>query len=100
MKTRRVARTLGGLPVQRALPANALLFFGFRLDDSELKALIAIANPPNLDQAINPEDPQKGFPAVDVAGEKDRALKGLSAAGFTKITTLATAPSGTAPPTR
>lgn len=66
---------------------------------TELKALIAIANPPHLDQAINPEDPSKGLPPVDVPGEKDRAVKGLSAAGFAKITTLAAAPSGTAAPT-
>jgi len=66
---------------------------------TELKALIAIANPPNLDQAINPEDPSKGLPPVDVPGEKDRAVKGLNGAGFTTITTLAAAPSGTAAPT-
>ena len=66
---------------------------------TELKALIAIANPPHLDRAINPEDPSKGLPPVDVAGEKDRAMKGLKAAGFAAITTLAAAPSGTAPAT-
>jgi hypothetical protein len=66
---------------------------------TELKALLAIANPPHLDQACNPEDPSKGLPPVDVAGEKDRAMKGLKAAGFATITTLAAAPTGTAPAT-
>ena len=66
---------------------------------TELKALIVIANPPNLDQAINPEDPQKSLPPVDVPGEKDRAVKGLSAAGFAKVTVLAAEPNGAAPAT-
>jgi hypothetical protein len=66
---------------------------------TELKALIAIANPPHLDQAKNPEDPSKGLPPVDVAGEKERALKGFSSAGFATITTLAAAPDGIAPAT-
>ena len=60
----------------------------------ELKALVAIANPPHLDQAINPEDPSQGLPPVDVPNEKLRAETGLKAAGFT-VTTLASPPFGT-----
>ena len=56
-------------------------------------ALIAIANPPHLDRAINPEDPKQGLPAVDVANEKALAEKGLKAAGF-DVTTVAAAPYG------
>ena len=62
---------------------------------SEPRALIAIANPPNLDQAINPENPEKGLAAVDVKSEKERAETGLTAAGFA-ITTLASPPFGSA----
>ena len=65
---------------------------------TDLKALIAIANPPNLDQAINPEDPTKGLPPVDVANEKLRAETGLKAAGFA-VTTLASPPFGSLPAT-
>src|SRR5712692_1631882 len=50
------------------------------------KALIAIANPSHLDQAINPEDPSKGLAQVDVANEKLRAESGLSNAGFSVTT--------------
>ena len=65
---------------------------------NDLTALIAIANPPNLDQAINPEDPSKGLPPVDVANEKLRAEIGLKAAGFA-VTTLASPPFGILPAT-
>jgi len=61
---------------------------------TSLKALIAIANPANLDQAINPEDPQKGLAPIDVPNEKLRAETGLKAAGF-ECTTLASPPNGT-----
>lgn len=61
---------------------------------TQLKALIAIANPPNLDQAINPENPQVGLTPLDVKNEKLRAEKGLSGAGFA-VTTLASPPYGT-----
>jgi hypothetical protein len=57
------------------------------------KALIAIANPSHLDQAINPEDPSQGLAQVDVPNEKLRAESGFSTAGFS-VTTLASPPSG------
>ncbi len=61
---------------------------------SQLKALIAIANPPNLNQAINPENLQAGLPPVDVKNEKLRAETGLKGAGFA-VNTLASPPNGT-----
>lgn len=65
---------------------------------TEPKALIAIANPSHLDQAINPEDPEKGLAAVDVKSEKQRAETGLTGAGFA-VTTLASPPFGNVPAT-
>lgn len=61
---------------------------------TDLKALVAIANPSHLEQAINPEDPSKGLAPVDVQNEKLRAETGLKAAGFA-VTTLASPPFGT-----
>jgi hypothetical protein len=63
-----------------------------------LRALIAIANPPNLDQAIDPENPEKGLAPVDVANEKARAESGLRGAGMATVT-LASPPHGAAPAT-
>ncbi len=65
---------------------------------TEPRALVAIANPPHLDQAINPEDPAKGLAPVDVKGEKLRAETGLTGAGFA-VTTFASPPFGTIPAT-
>ncbi len=65
---------------------------------AQLKALIAIASPPNLDQAINPEDPNTGLAPIDVPGEKLRAETGLKAAGF-NVLTLAAPPNGSRPAT-
>lgn len=65
---------------------------------NDLTALVAIANPPHLDQAINPEDPDKGLAPVDVVNEKSRAENGLRSAGFA-VTTLASPPFGTKPAT-
>jgi len=65
---------------------------------AQLKALIAIASPPNLSQAINPEDPTIGLAPIDVPGEKQRAETGLKAAGF-DVLTLAAPPNGSRPAT-
>jgi hypothetical protein len=59
------------------------------------KALIAIANP-HLASSIDPEDPSKALPPVDVPNEKLRAESGLNNAGFS-VTTLASPPNGTVP---
>lgn len=61
---------------------------------TQLKALVAIANPPNLDRAIDPENPQTGLPPIDVKNEKLRAETGLIGAGFA-VNTLASPPHGT-----
>ena len=61
------------------------------------KALIAIANP-NLADSIDPEDPNKALPPVDVPNEKLRAESSLRNAGFS-VTTLASPPNGTLPAT-
>jgi hypothetical protein len=63
-------------------------------------ALIAIANPKNLDQTLDPEDPEKSrkLAPVDVETEKRLAESGLKDARC-NVTTLASPPFGTAPAT-
>jgi hypothetical protein len=64
------------------------------------KALIAIANPKNLDQSLDPEDPSntKKLAPVDVETEKKQAESGLKDAGC-DVNTLASPPFGTVPAT-
>jgi hypothetical protein len=48
---------------------------------NELRALVVVANPSDLDQWTDPSRPgsDAGFAAIDVEGEKARALEGLGA---------------------